>query len=67
MGSEVATVEYMARCSLRYDTVVAAALRRALGLGAPAMAPGRWRAPSARSVEYDGMAECFANERRVLV
>ena len=57
------TRDEMARMALRHDTQVAAAFRRALGLGdAP---PPRRRARARRRLhpEWRGMLECFRNER----
>lgn len=67
MDDGIATVEYMARRSMEFDTVVAAAFRRALGLGGAPVARRRAEAVAVFTGDevYGCMAECFANERHV--
>lgn len=50
--------------AFRKDTVVAAAFRRALGIDAPPIGE-RDRNNHAERGVYDGLADCFANRRRV--
>lgn len=61
--------EYIRRSCMRHDTVVAHAFRRALGVNDPSLhtvAPRADVMPRAyASGVYDGMAECFANRKRV--
>lgn len=67
MSEEIATIEYMARRCLEFDTVMAAAFRRALGIaGAAPRRPRPAAAPVlSGSGVYGCMEECFANARRV--
>ena len=55
---------YIRASCMRHDTVVARAFRRALGADMPTRTPPERRAHAAHGV-YDGMAECFANRKRV--
>lgn len=57
-------LDYIRRACMLHDTPVALAFRRALGMGTHRLTPMEPKAHAAHGV-YDGMRECFANERRV--
>ena len=55
------TAREMARAALRYDTVTARAMRRALGICGGPVRRGR-ASRRAERAWYAGMAECFRND-----
>lgn len=57
-------LDYIRRCCMRHDTVVARAFRRALGMPVDAPRGARPREHASAGV-YDGMDECFENRKRV--
>ena len=57
-------LDYIRRCCMRHDTVVAMAFRRALGLPLDIPRGHRHRGHASAGV-YDGMGECFENRKRV--
>ena len=67
MGVQMLTWERLAWIALAYDTSMALAMRRALGIAAGRPARARRRGAGARRTgcEYDGMLECFRNRRGV--
>lgn len=52
----------LANIALRYDTAMARAMLRALGVEAPKRRAGK---TANRIDRYAGMGECFSNRRRV--
>lgn len=59
-------LDHIRRESMRHDTAVAAAFRRALGITAPPLPASRPKGRRRRRRgRYRAVRECFANERSV--
>lgn len=63
MDEELTWRDFLMRCALGCDTAMSRAMLRALGVDVPRRRP---RAGAiVRADRYEGVAECFENERRV--